>query len=234
MPHFSHTQALAAKITGMLLELQPSALLMLLTSEESLRQRVDEAVDIIMSHGRYELQHALILGLHMVNLNHALCIMMFLCLFSARGLSADVILDLDIFNLSSDKNKKPTSGKRSDVDEEEDLDDSSALFWQPGKRGYYSPRPGKNTPERLNAFRNVGRWVHDLEVRSFAVASFHLVGSDLTLVSWESCVTGSWGSACCRMKCVRCFSTATLSNTYWVGKSTGTIWHSLIRSCMRV
>lgn len=46
-------QSLAPKITGMLLELSPAQLLLMLTSEETLRQRVDEAVDIIMSHGRY-------------------------------------------------------------------------------------------------------------------------------------------------------------------------------------
>ena len=80
-----------------------------------------------------------------------------------RELSADVILDLDIFNLSSssDKNKKAATpgGKSAEAAEEDDeFVDNSPLFWQPGKRGYYSPRPGKNTPERLNAFRNVGRW----------------------------------------------------------------------------
>ena len=31
------------------------------------------------------------------------------------------------------------------------------LFWQPDKKGVYAPRPGKATPERLNAYRNVGR-----------------------------------------------------------------------------
>lgn len=33
------------------------------------------------------------------------------------------------------------------------------MFWQPDKNilGFYSPRPGKNSPQRLNAFRNVGR-----------------------------------------------------------------------------
>ena len=72
-------------------------------------------------------------------------------------MSAEAILDLDIFNLSSDKSKKTTPGRRSEMEEEEETDDSSGLFWQPGKRGYYTPRPGKNTPERLNAFRNVGR-----------------------------------------------------------------------------
>ncbi|XP_033727140.1 E3 ubiquitin-protein ligase UBR5-like isoform X1 [Pecten maximus] len=119
--------SLAPKVTGMLLELSPAQLLLMLTSEETLRQRVDEAVDIILSHG--------------------------------RELSAEALLDLDIFNLSSsDKKKKSTtSDRRSDVEEEDDLEDSAPLFWQPGKRGFYSPRPGKNTSERLNAFRNVGR-----------------------------------------------------------------------------
>ena len=67
-------------------------------------------------------------------------------------------MDLDIFNLSSDKSKaKSTSGRRSDTDDDEDTDDNSPLFWQPGKRGYYAPRAGRNSLERLNAFRNVGR-----------------------------------------------------------------------------
>lgn len=32
------------------------------------------------------------------------------------------------------------------------------LFWQPDKKGVYAPRPGKYTPERLTAYRNVGRY----------------------------------------------------------------------------
>lgn len=39
---------LAAKITGMLLELTPAQLLMLLATEESLEQRVNEAVAVIL------------------------------------------------------------------------------------------------------------------------------------------------------------------------------------------
>lgn len=62
-----------------------------------------------------------------------------------------------MFNLSHDKGKKSTPGKKTEAEEESELEDNKPLFWQPGKRGYYSPRPGKNTPERLNAFRNVGR-----------------------------------------------------------------------------
>ncbi|XP_062606641.1 E3 ubiquitin-protein ligase UBR5-like isoform X3 [Saccostrea cucullata] len=115
----------APKITGMLLELSPAQLLLMLTSEETLRQRVDEAVDIIMSHG--------------------------------RELSAEALLDLDIFNLSASDKKKKLTDRKNETEEEEELEDNSPLFWQPGKRGFYSPRPGKSTPERLNAFRNVGR-----------------------------------------------------------------------------
>jgi hypothetical protein len=87
----------------------------------------------------------------------------YLCNVIFRELSAEALLDLDIFNLSAtDKKKKTTTTpstteRRSDVDEEDELDDNTPLFWQPGKRGFYSPRPGKNSPERLNAFRNVGR-----------------------------------------------------------------------------
>ena len=79
-------------------------------------------------------------------------------------MTANAIMELGIFNLSADnKGKKAspatTTPKPPEIDEEDELDDSSSLFWQPGKRGYYSPRPGKGTPERHSAFRNVGRCV---------------------------------------------------------------------------
>jgi len=47
--------------------------------------------------------------------------------------------------------------------EPDDVEDNVPLFWQPGKRGFYSPRipvkGGAHHPsaERLNAYRNVGR-----------------------------------------------------------------------------
>jgi hypothetical protein len=42
----------------MLLELSPAQLIVMLTSEETLRQRVDEAVDICMSHNtRYDVMN---------------------------------------------------------------------------------------------------------------------------------------------------------------------------------
>lgn len=75
-----------------------------------------------------------------------------------RELSAEALLDLDIFNLSANDKKKKSTERKAEVEEDEELEDNSPLFWQPGKRGFYSPRPGKSTPERLNAFRNVGRY----------------------------------------------------------------------------
>lgn len=117
--------ALTPKITGMLLEMSPAQLLLLLASEESLRQKVDEAVDLIMAHS------------------------------SSRD-GAEAILDLDIFNLTS----APTaaSSDKKKTGEEEEGDDTASLFWQPGKRGYYSPRASRRcSAERLNCYRNVGR-----------------------------------------------------------------------------
>ena len=91
-----------------------------------------------------------------------------------RGESSDSFLDLDIFNLSgagpgaagggSDKaaakppasRPAPGSGGGEMEIEEGGGEDNAPLFWQPGKRGFYWPRLGRASAERLNAFRNVG------------------------------------------------------------------------------
>ena len=62
--------------------------------------------------------------------------------------------DLDIFNLSKNKDDQNTVEVPP---EEVPVEDNAPLFYSPGKRGFYSPVQGKATPERLNAFRNVGR-----------------------------------------------------------------------------
>ena len=122
--------SLASKITGMLLELNPAQLLTLFASEDALRSKVDEAVEIIMAHSRD---------------------------------SSENIYDLDLFNLSrtsSSSNKNTTTTPtRTDTEiyVEDEEEDNAPLFYMPGKRGFYSPRQGKCSAERLNAFRNVGR-----------------------------------------------------------------------------
>jgi E3 ubiquitin-protein ligase EDD1 len=63
---------------------------------------------------------------------------------------------------ASNTSKTDSPGRGTfDVEEEdgEEQLDNSPLFFQPGKPGYYSPRIGKNSPERLNCMRNVGRVV---------------------------------------------------------------------------
>jgi E3 ubiquitin-protein ligase EDD1 len=126
----------------MLLELPPPQLLILLASEDTLKTRVDEAVDLILTH--------------------------------SREISGEALIDLDVFNFTknsaaaaaaaSNTGSTGASGgtgagakKTAEGEDWPETDDSGPLFYQPGKKGFFSPRQGKGTPERLNAFRNVGR-----------------------------------------------------------------------------
>ncbi|XP_015109390.1 E3 ubiquitin-protein ligase UBR5 isoform X1 [Diachasma alloeum] len=118
--------AFSEKITGMLLELTPAQLLMLLASEEALQQKVDEA---------YELLH-----------NHI------------QDVTSEALLDLDVFSLTE---RCASNNKKKIVDNTilDDVEDNAPLFYAPGKRGFYTPRQGRASYERLNAFRNVGRLI---------------------------------------------------------------------------
>ncbi|XP_015788176.1 E3 ubiquitin-protein ligase UBR5 [Tetranychus urticae] len=139
---------LASRITGMLLELSPHHLLTLFASDESLRAKVDEAVDIILTHGRDQ--------------------------NSNSNSSNDNPDGLDIFNLSrtpnvnlspsvtkssgsSSANQSSGNLRQGALEDDDEVEDNAPLFYQPGKRGFVSPRQGKCTQERKNAFRNVGR-----------------------------------------------------------------------------
>ncbi|XP_012151178.2 E3 ubiquitin-protein ligase hyd isoform X2 [Megachile rotundata] len=116
--------ALADKITGMLLELLPAQLLMLLASEDALRQKVEEAFELIRSHSQEATREAL--------------------------------LDLDVFSLIARCGANKKKMENSILD---DTEDNAPLFYSPGKRGFYTPRQGRASYERLNAFRNVGRLI---------------------------------------------------------------------------
>lgn len=52
---FALHPANAQKITGMLLELPPTQLLIILASEDTLRQKADEAMDIILYRQRQDI-----------------------------------------------------------------------------------------------------------------------------------------------------------------------------------
>lgn len=43
------------------------------------------------------------------------------------------------------------------------IEDNDPLFYTPGKRGFYTPRQGYGSAERINAFRNIGRYVYLIE-----------------------------------------------------------------------
>jgi len=80
------------------------------------------------------------------------------------ALSDDSSGRLDVFSLTS--SSSPSSGKKdagttgdTSKQETEPAEDLQPLFYQPGKKGFYSPRQGKPTDIRLNAFRNVGRLI---------------------------------------------------------------------------
>lgn len=126
--------AFAGRITGMLLELSPAQLLLLLASDDSLRAKVEEAIEMILAHSQ-----------------------------SQQELTSEALLELDVFSLT-DRGSSRKSGSRNsngDTNNQEDSstdeEDNAPLFYCPGKRGFYSPRQGKGTFERMNAFRNVGR-----------------------------------------------------------------------------
>lgn len=156
---------LANKITGMLLELTPAALLNLFSSEEALRSKVDEAAEIIFAYSKDNVQNSSSNQSNVSASSNASSPIS--STIHMHNSNAD-LLDLDIFNLTSNNrstnsglssalNKPRITASSMDFDENEDSEDNSPLFYQPGKRGFNSLRQGKCTPERLNAFRNVGR-----------------------------------------------------------------------------
>ncbi|KAK5646050.1 hypothetical protein RI129_004514 [Pyrocoelia pectoralis] len=131
---FSLHPTFAGRITGMLLELSPAQLLLLLASDDSLRAKVEEAVEMILAHSH-----------------------------SQQELNSEALLELDVFSLADRVNTRKSSSRsnpgdtsiQDDTTNEEE--DNAPLFYCPGKMGFYAPRQGKGSFERLNAFRNVGR-----------------------------------------------------------------------------
>ena len=63
-----------------------------------------------------------------------------------------------IFSSKSSKGQEAgTKEQELDLGPETRDQETAALFYQPGKRGFYSPRQARPSEVRLNAFRNVGR-----------------------------------------------------------------------------
>jgi len=171
-----------------LLDLTPAQLLLLLASEDSLRQRVEEAVDIILAaegNSSGSVQPPASSNLVPVS--------------SSSSQDHDhpppphpphqeSLSPLDVFNLATSHSTAqlppivssapppvpspaiiaakasiattPITVRESHEKIELDLGDENApLFYQPGKRGFYTPRLSRPSETRLNAFRNIGRLI---------------------------------------------------------------------------
>ncbi|XP_061392302.1 E3 ubiquitin-protein ligase hyd-like [Musca vetustissima] len=105
----------ASKITGMLLEIPTPQLLSILSSEEMLRQKVSEALDIITFKQKSDTNAS----------------------SSAQSKKMNPVVLLEPCH----------------------VEDNEPLFYMPGKRGFYTPRQGYGSFERINAFRNIGRLI---------------------------------------------------------------------------
>lgn len=119
----------------MLLGLPLTEIRMILTSDETLRMKVDEAMDIIMlkQRGGGESEN------------------------SSTGFASGSTAAPSSSPNSSGANNSSSHSKKILVIGEYQLEDNAPLFYSPGKRGFYSPRQGCYNQDRLNAFRNVGR-----------------------------------------------------------------------------
>ena len=70
-------------------------------------------------------------------------------------------------NAGNSQDSFPEKNNEVEDDDYDDYLDNSPLFFQPGKAGFYSPRCGKISVERLNCYRNVGRSVdHNIKLFS--------------------------------------------------------------------
>lgn len=120
----------AEKITGMLLEGLPTPQLQrIINIEEDLRVKVEEAMSILTSHSTRDTQQ-----------NDPLTSTTTTTTTATTGPAM---------------NERSLTNKNSLFDKQPN--EYAPLFWQPDKKGVYAPRPGKYTPERLTAYRNVGR-----------------------------------------------------------------------------
>nr|CAB3267473.1 E3 ubiquitin-protein ligase UBR5-like [Phallusia mammillata] len=141
--------AWAPKVTGMLLGLPAYELLLLLRSERTLQDRVSEAIDQLLSSGYRAAtgqRQSPSSGESRNETNEP---------GSGTGESRQEPTG------ESTTDKPPKSAEKdasSCAQQAEEQSGGPPLFYQPGKRGFYSPTSwGEMNEARLNAFRNVGR-----------------------------------------------------------------------------
>jgi E3 ubiquitin-protein ligase EDD1 len=175
----------AGKITGMLLDLPPTQWIMLVSSDETLRQRANEAMALITFRQRMDRDSSGNQGSNSSgsgnNNNNQQIPTVSLNITSSATLNIISAPDASQSNNSGSSSsvsqlpagtssstqqqpqqQQPSTKKLNPIVVLEDcqnltVDDNAPLFYQPGKPNFYSPRQGYPSFERINAFRNVGR-----------------------------------------------------------------------------
>lgn len=153
--HPSH----AGKITGMLLDLPPTQWIMLVSSDETLRQRANEAMALITFRHRMDREgnasgssnSAPPLPTVSLNIGSSATL---------NIISTEPTQESSSQQPQGSSSSQPGSSKKLNpivVLSDCQIDDNAPLFYQPGKPNFYSPRQGYPSFERINAFRNVGR-----------------------------------------------------------------------------
>lgn len=155
--HPSH----AGKITGMLLDLPPTQWIMLVSSDETLRQRANEAMALITFRHRMD-REANASGSN----NSAPPPLPTVSLNIGSSATLNIISTEPPQESSSQQTQGSSSSQPGSSNKKLNpivvlsdcqIDDNAPLFYQPGKPNFYSPRQGYPSFERINAFRNVGR-----------------------------------------------------------------------------
>jgi E3 ubiquitin-protein ligase EDD1 len=167
----------SAKITGMLLDLPPTQWIMLVSSDETLRQRANEAMALITFRHRMDRDGSG--GSSSGNNNNPQLPTVSLNITGSATLGSATlnIISTDPSQGSSSISAQQVQGSSSSSSSSQQqqaskklnpivvledcqnltVDDNAPLFYQPGKPNFYSPRQGYPSFERINAFRNVGR-----------------------------------------------------------------------------
>lgn len=151
----------ASKITGMLLDLPPTQWIMLLSSDETLRQKANEAMALISFRNRMDREgNAGSVG-NNNNVQQSASV--------SLNISSSATLNIISTDAPPSSQQQPSQGSSLQqnpkklnpvvVLEDCQIDDNAPLFYQPGKPNFFSPRQGYPSFERINAFRNVGRLV---------------------------------------------------------------------------
>lgn len=151
----------AAKITGMFLDLPPTQWILLLASDDTFRQKTNEAMALITFRQRIDRESGSSSSGNNNNNNPQAVAAASINISSSATLNIITAEPSPVSSQQQAQGQQPSQAPKKlnpiVVLEDCQIDDNASLFYQPGKPNFYSPRQGYPSFERINAFRNVGR-----------------------------------------------------------------------------